>query len=293
MALCYNKEVFPMRTHPNHAPTWLKSLRRVALKKRKFYSSVKLFSSFDPILHSAGEFSHPPTTVRAQTWIILIPAKNEVTTVASVIAEIRSYYQGMILVIDDHSSDGTAEAALNAGAKVIRLPFSLGAWGATQTGLRYALKHGYQYAITMDADGQHEAEALPVLQQAIQDQNLDVIIGAHPQRGSAARRFAWSLFRSLSGLTLEDLTSGMRAYNRHAIRALASQQATLLDYQDMGVLLLLHKEGLNVREVPISMNIRISGHSRIFNSWLAVLGYMFHTSILCLAKTRPVQRRRA
>jgi glycosyltransferase involved in cell wall biosynthesis len=257
---------------------------------------VNLFSSFDPLLLCAGEFTHAPIPTQTQSeyeWIILIPAKNEVATVATVIQEIRAYHAGMILVIDDHSNDGTAEAAHEAGAKVIRLPYSLGAWGATQTGLRYALKHGYQHAITMDADGQHEAEALPLLKTAILDTELDVVIGAHPQRGSQARRFAWQLFRSLSGLTLEDLTSGMRAYNRHAIHVLASQQATLLDYQDMGVLLLLHKEGLTVREVPIPMNIRTAGHSRIFSSWRAVLGYMFYTTILCLAKTRPIQRRRA
>lgn len=225
---------------------------------------------------------HPPLV---HPWIILIPAKNEIATVEKVILEVRRHFNAEVLVIDDCSTDGTAAVARAAGAKVLSLACSLGAWGAIQAGLRYALKHGYQGAITMDADGQHEAEALPTLLDAMAQSDADVVIGAFPQRGSRARRFAWSLFRSLSGLTLEDLTSGLRAYNRHAIRLLASHQATLLDYQDMGVLLMLHTGGLRIHEIPIAMKLRIAGHSRIFNSWWAVTRYMLSTVVLCLART--------
>lgn len=219
-------------------------------------------------------------------WIILIPAKNEANTISRVISEIRpSLFQGDVLVIDDASTDNTAELAARAGAKVIRLPFSLGAWGATQTGMRYARDGGYHAAITMDADGQHEADSLPVLQQPLLRQTgVDVVIGAYPQRGSKARRLAWSFFRSLSGLTLEDLTSGLRAYNRRAIELLASPRATLIDYQDMGVLLLLHHAGLRVCEVPVPMSVRATGCSRIFNSWRAVGKYMLYTTTLCIAR---------
>ena len=114
----------------------------------------------------------------------------------------------------------------------------------------------------------------------------DVIVGAYPQRGSFLRRMAWTIFRKLSGITLEDLTSGLRAYNRTAITLLASTSATLLDYQDMGVLILLHKAGLCVQETPILMHPRIDGHSRIFSSWWAVSRYMLHTGILCLARIK-------
>jgi len=216
--------------------------------------------------------------------LIIIPAKNEATTVGKVICEVNAKTSATIVVIDDASTDETASIARTAGAIVLSLPFSLGAWGAIQTGLRYAVKHGFNTAVTMDADGQHEADSLSDLLIPLTDGQCDVVVGAYPQRGSIPRQIAWSFFRQLSGITLEDLTSGLRAYNRPAITLLASNAATLLDYQDMGVLILLQKARLHVIETPILMHPRIDGHSRIFNSWLAVSQYMLYTCILCLAQ---------
>ena len=226
-----------------------------------------------------------------QPLVILIPAKNEVNTVGRVIAEIKACVTDVtVVVIDDASQDDTATTAQAAGAQVLSLPFSLGAWGAIQTGLRYALKRGFNTAITVDADGQHEAESIPILLKPLVSQQCDVVIGAYPQRGSWLRQTAWALFRSLSGIPLIDLTSGLRVYNRTAMTLLAAPAATLLDYQDMGVLMLLHKAGLRIQEIPILMYPRMNGHSRIFNSWWAVSRYMLHTAILCLAKTKPYKK---
>ncbi len=218
-----------------------------------------------------------------QDVIILIPAKNEAAAIGSVLADIQACFHGTILVIDDASTDNTAELARAAGASVVSLPFSLGAWGAMQTGLRYAKQHRYQVAITMDADGQHEAASISVLLAALQQHQCDVVIGECTARGSLARHFAWAMFRRISGISLEDLTSGLRAYRLPAIRLLASKTATLLDYQDIGVLMLLHRAGLQVREVTISMRPRLDGHSRIFSSWWVVGKYMMHTLILAIA----------
>lgn len=226
-----------------------------------------------------------------QPIIILIPAKNEVNTVGKVIAEIKTCLANVtVVVIDDASQDDTVAIAQSAGAQVLSLPFSLGAWGAIQTGLRYALKRGFNTAITIDADGQHEADSIPILLKQIVSQQYDVVIGAYPQRGSWLRRIAWAWFRHLSGISLKDLTSGLRAYNRTAMTLLAAPAATLLDYQDMGVLMLLHKAGLRIQEIPILMYPRTNGHSRIFNSWWAVSRYMLHTAILCLAKTKSSKK---
>jgi len=216
--------------------------------------------------------------------IIIIPAKNEAASIAQVIADIRKHFSGTILVVNDASTDDTATIARQASAHVLNLSFSLGAWGAMQTGLRYAQQHNYQIAITMDADGQHRADTLLNLLLPLEAEEADVIIGAFTQRGSAARQFAWSLFRFLSGITQEDLTSGLRAYNHQAISLLASSKATLLDYQDLGVLLLLHTEKLQVMETPIEMRERADGKSRIFSSWWAVGKYMVYTATLCIAR---------
>lgn len=223
--------------------------------------------------------------------IIIIPAKNEAAAISEVLADIRACFHGTVLVIDDASTDTTAALAEADGAIVVRLPFSLGAWGAMQTGLRYAQRHRYAVAITMDADGQHEAASIPVLLAALQQQACDVVIGEYVARGSRARRFAWGLFRRVSGIALEDLTSGLRAYNQKAIQLLASKTATLLDYQDIGVLMLLHRADLTVREVNILMRPRLAGHSRIFSSWWVVGRYMLHTFILAIAFSAHFKKR--
>ena len=84
--------------------------------------------------------------------------------------------------------------------------------------------------------------------------------------------------------TLDDLTSGFRYYNARACRLLATEEATLLDYQDIGVLLLLRHANLKIAEIPVAMNPRKNGASRVFSSWWAVGRYMAETSLLCLAR---------
>ncbi|MEP4149545.1 MAG: glycosyltransferase family 2 protein [Halioglobus sp.] len=224
--------------------------------------------------------------------VILIPAFNEGDIIAEVIRGIRAACDFPILVIDDASTDDTITKAQDAGAVVIPLPAQLGAWGATQTGLRYALRRDYDYVITMDADGQHEAESIGTLVRPVTEGVADVSIGACTRRGSALRKFAWILMKRTSGLALEDITSGFRVYNRKAIRHLASWRATLLDYQDIGVLLLLQSKGLRIVDVKVAMLPRTNGKSRVFHSWLMVVYYMCHTLILGLSKRRLARRYR-
>ena len=189
-----------------------------------------------------------------------------------------------VLVVNDASTDATAGIAQEAGARVIVLPLRLGAWGAAQAGLRYAVRNGYDLAITLDADGQHHPEELPALIAAHDAAGAAVTIGACPARLSQAKRIAWSYFRLLTGLTVTDFTSGLRVYDRRAIRALASRQASLLDYQDIGVLMLLRNKGLPIHEAPTAMSPRAAGASRVFSSWLTVFHYMVATTVLCIAR---------
>lgn len=215
--------------------------------------------------------------------MILIPARDEASAIAKVITDARHLYQVPIVVIDDGSQDDTAAVASAAGALVLRLPLHLGAWGAMQTGLRYAHRQGWDMAITLDADGQHDPADIQDLIRPLLAGEADVVIGACPLRMSRARRLAWRYFRGLSGIGLEDLTSGFRAYNRAAMTRLIRPDATLLDYQDVGVLLILRRHGLRLREVQVTMRDRYDGKSHIFNSWWTVANYMVRTSVLCLA----------
>jgi len=216
--------------------------------------------------------------------IVIVPAHNESKDIAHVIGDIKKHSNFPVVVIDDASTDDTMAKAREAGAVVVPLAVQLGAWGATQTGLRYALKNDYSYAITMDADGQHLAESLPALLQPIINKEADVTIGSCTQRGSKLRKIAWTLMKRISGLRLEDLTSGFRVYDRRAIRRLAAWQATLLEYQDVGVLAMLQASGMRIKDVEVSMVARRSGVSRIFYSWTSVMYYMSYTLLLSFTK---------
>jgi glycosyltransferase involved in cell wall biosynthesis len=228
--------------------------------------------------------------VERSNVLIVIPARDESRTIGHVVGSLREAGWVDVLVVDDHSGDDTAAVARAAGARVMQPLLPMGAWGAMQAGLRYALSKGYHAVITMDADGQHEVSELPLLLNARGE--ADLVIGAFPERASTARRIAWHWFRQLAGFDLRDLTSGFRYYSEAAMHILASREATLLDYQDLGTLLMLRRAGLRIAEVPVSMNLRSVGKSRIFNSWFSVARYMAVTTLLCLARL-PVRRQRA
>jgi glycosyltransferase involved in cell wall biosynthesis len=220
----------------------------------------------------------------------VIPAYNESATVADVVRGVLAHTAADVLVVNDASSDDTSVQARAAGATVIDLPLNLGAWGATQTGMRFAQRNLYGTVITLDADGQHHPETVPAMLAALVGSDADVVIGTYAQRLSTAKRIAWWYFRVLTGLPVQDFTSGLRAYSRRAVRALASREASLLDYQDMGVLMLLNQKGFRLRELETPMSPRKAGMSRVFASWLIVARYMLHTTVLCFARI-DVRRR--
>jgi glycosyltransferase involved in cell wall biosynthesis len=222
--------------------------------------------------------------------VVLVPAHNEQSTVGQVVRDASAQLACEVVVIDDASEDATRLAARAAGATVLPLASQLGAWGAIQTGMRYALNSGYDTAITMDADGQHPVSSVDLLLASIQQGNADVVIGACPQRASRARRIAWGYFRLLTGLRLEDITSGFRIYNRAAMSALAAPNASLLDYQDVGVLMILQRGKLRTDEVYVQMSDRSAGGSRVFSSWWVVAKYMMQTTLLCLAGVGKTQQ---
>lgn len=219
--------------------------------------------------------------------LVVIPAWNEGSAISDVVRRVKS--QGYpVLVVDDHSSDNTAEAAAQAGARVIRFAFHAGAWPAMQTGIRAALRDGYDYALTLDGDGQHRPEDIPRLMAGYTESKapINVVIGACVARGNRRRRLTWWLLRILSGVEVEDMTSGFRVYDRLAIAVLASGECSLLEYQDVGVLMHLRRHGLVLSEVEVEMNPRMTGHSRIFNTWRMVGHYLIYSVLLIVTQRR-------
>ncbi len=239
-------------------------------------------ANFDPV-ETPGRREDPGFISQfRERLLVVIPALNEAECIGRVIEEARAHARVDVLVVDDGSADDTAAIALIKGATVLRAPLWQGAWGSIQTGMRYAVRHGYAGVVTMDGDGQHEPAFLADLMRAAVD--ADVVIASCTSRASRTRRWAWSYFKFLTGFTLDDLTSGFRYYNARACRLLASEEATLLDYQDVGVLLLLRSASLRIAEIPVAMNRRRSGSSRVFSSSWTVARYMAETSLLCLAR---------
>ena len=216
---------------------------------------------------------------------VVIPAYNEESTIAAVVGEVRQVAPDLdIVVVNDRSTDGTGDVLAGLGVVAINLVANLGAWGATQAGLRYALERDYDFVVTMDADGQHLPSTLPPLIDRFREDPSAIVIGECVSRGSRYRRFAWRYFRALTGLSVQDLTSGLRVYGRRAIALLASREATMLEFQDVGVLLLLRENGFPIHEVAIEMKGRAVGGSHVFRSWLSVFYYMVYTSIMSVSK---------
>jgi glycosyltransferase involved in cell wall biosynthesis len=218
--------------------------------------------------------------------VIVIPAHNEERDIGRVLKQIRECCDFPVVVVDDFSSDRTVLRARAGGAVVLPLSQQLGAWGATQAGMRYALAIGCETVLTMDADGQHEAVWIEQLMQPVLAGEANVAIGCCTRRGSGLRKFAWKLLKSVSGLSLEDITSGFRVYDRQALRLLTSWQATLLEFQDVGVLVMLKNAGLRIKDVEVTMLPRRSGASKVYHSWFAVIYYMCYTVLLGFSKRR-------
>lgn len=253
----------------------------------------------------------PMASIELRELTAVIPAFNEESSIAAVVLQVRG--QGIpVIVVDDASTDNTAAVARTAGASVLPLPLRMGAWAAMQAGIQQALRDGAQYIVTLDGDGQHQPEDIAALYAAVRSGagagtadaphcagcagdvgevgdfggagDVDCAIGSCPQRGSPARQVAWFFFRTLTGLRIRDLTSGFRVYNRRAARCLVRKEAMLSDYQDIGVLLLLRRYGMRLREVPVTMLPRSVGKSHVFSSWGKVAYYMIYSFVVSCSR---------
>ncbi len=200
--------------------------------------------------------------IPTEKLLILIPAYNEADRIGQVLDEIRQEAPKIpILVIDDGSRDATAEVARQHGAQVIPLPFNNGYGVALQTGFRFAVRHGITVAVSMDADGQHDACEIPRLIHEIQKGGVDVVVGSRflkpgHYKPSIPRRLGMWLFAMLAtlctGRRVTDPTSGFQALRGRALRLAASDYYPP-DYPDADFLILLNKCGFTVREVPVKM----------------------------------------
>ncbi len=234
---------------------------------------------------------------RDKSVAVVIPAHNEELHVALVIEHIPSFVD-VVIVVDDASTDGTADAvtaAKRANVVLIRRPRNGGMGTAIVEGFRAALDKGVDLVAVIDADGQMDSGQLPRLLDPIVDGDADIVVGTRfggPSlyRGSLARRIGIGIFaRAVSaivGRRITDTTSGFRAMNRRGIRMFATDYPH--DYPEVEATVLVYRHGLRLVEVPVAMRQRESGRSSItaFRS-LYYMGKVSLALFVGLLRPRP------
>jgi glycosyltransferase involved in cell wall biosynthesis len=214
--------------------------------------------------------------------IIIMPAHNEAQNLPAVFDELRLAVPGVdVVLIDDYSSDDTAEVAARLGAHVVSLPCNLGYGGAVQTGFKFAVERGYDYGVMLDADGQHDPACIPALLEPVVQGKADVAIGSR-FLGSMDYKTTWSkragmrvfaaVVTRFAHRPVTDPTSGFQALNRDVLEFFARDNYPS-DYPDADTLLLLNYAGFRAVEVPVRMRGRIAGLS-MHRSW-KIFYYIF------------------
>lgn len=213
--------------------------------------------------------------------VIIIPAYNETGMIGSTIQDIRKISHADIIVVNDGSTDNTANEARGSGAVVIDLPFNLGYGSALQTGFKYALEKGYKFAVQMDADGQHDPSSIHTLIKPVINGEVDVVIGSrflgdNNYKSPVIRRIGMFFFALIARIVtrkkITDPTSGYQAINRKAMELFASDVYPA-DYPDADVIIMLYRRGIRFTEVPVAMNRSIGNTS--MHSGLKPFYYVF------------------
>ena len=226
--------------------------------------------------------------------LLIIPAYNEEKNIRSLIVDIRQTVPDFdFVIINDASKDNTKAVCESLNAKIISLPVNLGIGGAVQTGFMYARENGYDIAIQVDGDGQHDPAHLEQLISPIITEYADVSIGSrfidkYGFQSTFMRRVGIKFFRILvrllTGIDITDCTSGFRAYNKCAIQCLAKCYSQ--DYPEPESIITLCNHGFKIVEVPVEMKERLAGVSSI--NTLRSIYYMIKVSLaILIAKIKP------
>ncbi|MFT4104678.1 MAG: glycosyltransferase family 2 protein [Lacrimispora sp.] len=197
--------------------------------------------------------------------LVVIPAYNEALNIERVVGEvIKNYPVFDYVIINDGSTDHTADICRDHGWKIIDLPINLGLAGAFQTGLKYAHRHGYRYAVQFDGDGQHRPEYILPMKEKM-DEGYDIVIGSRfvSEKKPLSMRMLGSSILSgaiwlTTGVKVNDPTSGMRMFSQKMIKEFADG----LNYgPEPDTISYLIKQGAKVSEIPVTMDERILGES--------------------------------
>jgi glycosyltransferase involved in cell wall biosynthesis len=225
----------------------------------------------------------------------VVPAYNEEEAITQVVQSLyaleKEGIQLQVVVVNDCSRDKTVEVVECIGVSydiqqpiLLDLPVNLGIGGAVQTGFRYAFENGFDYAVQVDGDGQHPAQEIPKLLEALQTTNANVAIGSRFIRkegfqSTGMRRmginYLKNLIRLLTGVSILDNTSGFRMLDRKALALVNEYYPD--EYPEPESIIMYVKNKIDIVEVPVSMNERQGGVSSI--RYFDQLYYMVKVSL--------------
>lgn len=228
--------------------------------------------------------------IQSAELLIIIPAYNEAENIERVVNNlIENFPEYDYVVVNDGSRDNTAAICMENGYNLLNLPVNLGLAGAFQTGLKYADKNGYEFAVQLDGDGQHRPEYLEPMIKKMKE-GYDIVIGSRfvgKKKAFTMRMLGSNMIelaiRLTTGERIVDPTSGMRMFSKRMIREFSSG----LNYgPEPDTVSYLIRQGARVAEVPVVMDERILGVSYL--TPVNAMKYMLKmlTSILLIQNFR-------
>ena len=203
--------------------------------------------------------------------LIVIPAYNEAGNIEKTVKDVMEHAPSFdYIVVNDCSKDDTLEILKKNQFNYLNLPVNLGIGGAVQSGYRYAYYHGYDTAVQLDGDGQHDAAYLEEMLNTLTAEKLDMVVGSRfieneGFQSSALRRvginYFMGLIKLLTGKRITDPTSGLRMINRRLLKKFAFEYPR--DYPEPESVVTAICEGYQVKEIPVIMRERMEGESSI------------------------------
>ena len=214
--------------------------------------------------------------------LVMIAAYNEEASITEVTERlINEYPQYDYVIIDDGSTDATGKICDENGYNVLHLPVSLGIGGAIQTGYRYAEENGYDIAVQLDGDGQHDPAYIPEMAEKMEREGLDLVLASRfvtEKHTRTMRSFGNKLLNGAvklaTGKRITDSTSGMRLYGARLLRVLATDMNSSPEPDTLAYLL---RSGAKYAECQVTMRERIAGESYL--SPMKSAKYMMHRSM--------------
>lgn len=221
--------------------------------------------------------------------LIIIPAYNEEDSIEKTVESVIQNSSYDYIVINDGSKDRTPQILNECQFNCLHLPVNMGIGASMQTGYKYAYRHHYDYAIQLDADGQHDPKDLDKLVAEIKKSQYDLVIGSRfveksSYKGSVSRRigiyYFYLLIRLLTGNKITDPTSGYRIVNRKIIKEFS--QYYPIDYPEVEILVSMARKKYRIKEISVEMKNRQGGVSSI--NFMRSVYYMLKVTLFSIIR---------